>query len=280
MEKKVIAWFSCGVTSAVACKLAIKKYGKSNVALAYMVIDSAHEDNERFLRESEEWYGMQIERIRSAKYKDQFDVIRKTKYVNGAGGARCTLELKKKVRYEFEKQHPGAIQIFGFEFSKKEINRAIRFSEQYPGANPEYPLIDNKVNKVKCAGLLLRQGIKLPVMYDLGFYNNNCIGCVKGGAGYWNHIRKHFPDIFKKMSKMEREVGRSCMRKKVLDPETGTKKSTHKWLDELTPTEGHDQKPILPDCGTFCEIEFADIMDKRTQQILDGEVSMNQLSLF
>lgn len=281
MSKKVIAWFSCGVTSAVACKLAIQKYGKSNVAVAYMVIDSAHEDNERFIRECEQWFGMPIERIRSPKFKDQFDVIEKTNYINGANGARCTLELKKKVRWDYEQKHPGAIQIFGFEFAKREINRAIRFAQQYPDARPEFPLIENRITKKKCAGLLLRQGIALPTMYDLGFSNNNCIGCVKGGAGYWNHIRKHFPDVFKRMSKVERSAGRSCMRVRVPDPDDPNKKiSLPKWLDELDPNEGHDQKPILPDCGTFCEVEFADILDPRTQKILDGEVNINQLTLF
>ena len=281
MGKKVIAWFSCGVTSAVACKLAIQKYGKSNVAVAYMVIDSAHEDNERFIRECEEWFGMPIERIRTPKYRDQFDVIKKTKYINGAAGARCTLELKKKVRWDYEQMHPGSSQVFGFEFAKREINRAIRFAEQYPDTRPEFPLIENRIDKKKCAGLLLRQGIALPKMYDLGFYNNNCIGCVKGGAGYWNHIRKHFPDTFTRMSKLEREVGRSCMRKRVPDPDNADKMiSLPKWLDKLDPNEGHKQKPILPDCGTFCEVEFADILDPRTEKILNGEVNINQLSLF
>jgi len=50
---KKIGWFSCGVTSAVACKLAVDKYGKDNVELYYMVIDSAHQDNERFIEECE-----------------------------------------------------------------------------------------------------------------------------------------------------------------------------------------------------------------------------------
>ncbi len=35
-------------------------------------------------------------------------------------------------------------------------------------------------------------------MYDLGYPNNNCIGCVKGGMGYWNKIRKDFPEVFQK----------------------------------------------------------------------------------
>ena len=47
----------------------------------------------------------------------------------------------------------------------------------------------------------------MPKMYKLGYSHNNCVGCVKGGNGYWNRIRIDFPDVFKKMSKIERDIG-------------------------------------------------------------------------
>jgi len=263
---KKIGWFSCGVTSAVACKLALDKYGKDNVELYYMVIDSAHKDNERFIDDCEKWYGKQIIRRRSPKYLDQFEVIKKTKYINGPSGARCTLELKKNVRYSIEKEIDYDGQIFGFEFSKKEVNRAIRFSQQYPQAKPLYPLIDRQMTKKQCAELLMRNGIAIPEMYNLGFHNNNCIGCVKGGKGYWNHVRKHFPDTFDTMSELEQSIGNSCIK--------------GKFLKDLGPNEGRHEPPIVPDCGTFCEIEFADIIDKDTERIMSGEATFNQLKLF
>lgn len=260
---KKIGWFSCGITSAVACKLALEKY---DVELYYIVIDSAHPDNERFIRDCEKWYGKNINRVQSEKYTDQFDVIKKRRYVNGAGGALCTYELKKKVRFSVEDQVDFDGQIFGFEFSKKEINRAIRFSEQHPQTKPLFPLIDRKMTKEMCADLLLKNGIELPEMYKLGFHNNNCIACVKGGKGYFNHIRKHFPSYFDKMAECEREVGRSCIK--------GT------FLDELKPGEGRHEPPIVPDCGTFCEIEFADLIDPNAEEVLSGNKTMKQLKLF
>lgn len=57
---KIIAWFSAGITSAIACKLAIEKYGKNNIELCYIKIDSSHSDNERFIKDCENWYGMKI----------------------------------------------------------------------------------------------------------------------------------------------------------------------------------------------------------------------------
>lgn len=255
MAKKIL-WFSCGVTSAVACKIAIEKYGKENCLLAYIKIDSAHPDNNRFIKDCENWYGMPIEIFRSEKYKDQYDVIEKTKYVNGVGGARCTLELKKKVRIAIEAKYEYDGQIFGFEFTKKEINRAIRFEEQYPHTKPIYPLIENKLTKAECLGILTKAGIKQPAMYELGYHNNNCIGCVKGGMGYWNKIRVDFPEYFNRMIEMEAHANRSCIK--------------GAFLKDLDPERGRHEPPILPDCGTFCEIEFADIIDKRTEQILNG----------
>jgi hypothetical protein len=233
--------------------LAIDKYGKDNVLPIYFHITSAHEDNARFKKQCEEWYGREIQVQTSKRYGDQFDVIRKERYVNGPSGAKCTLELKKKVRQRIEKEMDYDGQVFGFEYSKKEINRAIRFREQYPDAKPLFPLIDHKMTKPESLYYLEQAGIKRPVMYTLGYGNNNCIGCVKGGMGYWNKIRVDFPDFFDRMVEAERDVGRSCLR--------GT------FLDELDPQAGRQQKMIMPDCGNFCDIEFAEVMHKKVEDV-------------
>lgn len=117
-----------------------------------------------------------------------------------------------------------------------------------------------------CADILIKNGIKLSMMYELGFHNNNCIGCVKGGKGYWNHIRKNFPKQFEKMIKTEEIVKRSCIK--------------NVFLKDLKPNEGLHKPPIVPNCGTFCEIEFADIIDKRTNEVYTGLKTMQQLKLF
>jgi len=262
----IIGWFSCGVTSAVACKLAIDKYGVDQVELFYIQIDSAHSDNVRFINDCEKWYGKKINIVSSDKYTDQFDVIEKIKYINGVNGAPCTLHLKKNVRFKIEKYLDFNGQIFGFEYEKKEINRAIRFSQQYSDSKPLFPLIDRKMSKSQCAELLLKNGIKLPKMYELGFHNNNCIGCVKGGKGYWNHVRKHFPNQFNRMSQLEQKIGSTCIK--------------GKFLKDLGKNEGKHEPPVVPDCGTFCEIEFADIIDPNTEQVLNGYITMKQLKLF
>lgn len=256
---KYVAWWSAGVTSAVACKLALDAYGKDNVDIIYFKINSAHPDNDRFKKECEEWYGKEIITRQSSKYKDQFDVIEATKWINGPSGARCTLELKKQLRYQIQSEHDYAGQVFGFEYNKKEINRALRFMEQYD-VNPIFPLIEKMMDKPACLFYLEQQGIKKPKMYELGFPNNNCIGCVKGGAGYWNLVRKEFPEEFNRMARLERKIGASCLKDK----------EGRIYLDELDKERGRKQKIIMPDCGSFCDIEFVDIGHKDLKSILDN----------
>ena len=260
---KVIAGWRAGGTSAVATKLAIDEYGIDNVEPIYFAIDSAHDANKRFKKQCEDWYGKEIRVDRAPKHIDQFDVILKDKYVNGPGGARCTLVLKKMVRQRIERQEKYAAQVFGFEYTKKEVNRAIRFQEQYPAAKPIFPLIEQRTDKPACLYYLEKQGIRRPKMYELGYGNNNCIGCVKGGMGYWNKIRTDFPETFDRMAKAEREVGNSCIR--------GV------FLDELDPNAGRKQKMIMPDCGNFCDIEFGDVLHPRLDEVYKEPIQLKLL---
>ena len=63
-NKKIIAWWSGGITSAVACKLAIDLFGSKNQVRVIM-IDTQNEDDDtyRFLLDCEKWYGQEIEII-------------------------------------------------------------------------------------------------------------------------------------------------------------------------------------------------------------------------
>lgn len=267
-----IAWFSAGITSTVACKLAIDEY-KDDVELYYIETGAHHPDNARYIQDCQQWFGREIHIVQNSQgYADHFDVIAKTGYVNGPTGARCTLELKKSVRHKLQDELNPDAQIFGFEFSQDEINRAIRFKEQHPETNPIYPLIEAKLSKNECAGIIAMAGIRLPEMYILGYSNNNCIGCVKGKKGYWNKIRQDFPEYFSKMAEVEREAGHACIKEDLPDD-----KFIPIFLDELAPSKGRIPKAVVPECGIFCQVEFAHLIDSRTERVLNGELSICEI---
>lgn len=225
-----IAWFSCGCSSLVATKLAHPD------KVIYIHVSNQHPDTLRFLQDARKIIG-DIEVLQSTDYKSVDDVIEKTHYINGAYGARCTLELKKRVRQEWE-QHNWDRHTYVWGFDVDEWRRAENTTFSMPEFNHEYPLIDNNLTKQDCHALCEKWGIKRPEMYDLGYPNNNCIGCVKGGMGYWNKIRVDFPEVFERRARQEREIGRSCIK--------GV------FLDELNPNRGRN-KIIIPDCSLACK---------------------------
>jgi len=238
--KRTVCWFSCGAASAVATKIALKKY--DNCVIVNQDTGSEHPDHERFKAECSDWYGQEIITIKSDKYEDIWDVFKKTRYLVGVNGARCTTELKRKVAEEFI-NHFEDREIFGYTIEEKA--RMKRFCDHNNERIIECPLIDEGLDKEDCLGMLERIGIEPSAMYK-HFKNSNCIGCVKGQAGYWNKIRIHFPEVFDRMAKQERELN-AAINKTYID---GVR--TRVFLDEMPEDMGNmDTEPSIS-CGLFC----------------------------
>jgi len=235
-----LRWFSAGAASAVATKLDLAAYGANAGPVYYLDTRSEHDDNTRFINDCQDWFGVNVEVHGSEKYRDVDDVIAKTGYIAGPYGARCTVELKKKVRYRLEE--PGDVQVFGYTADRRDVARAVRFREQNPGVELCCPLIDRGLTKQDCLAIIERAGIEVPALYKLGLPNNNCLGCVKAqGAHYWATIRTHFPDVFATRIDQERTHNIGI-------------RGQGLWLDEL-PDDVSDL-PADPDfdCGLMCHI--------------------------
>ena len=239
----ILGWFSCGVTSAIACKMAVDKFG-DDVDLWYLETGASHPDNARFIADCEKWYGKQIKTARSNKFLSPLDVARKELF-NTPHGSPCTNYLKKEVRKKVEKNYFMPFSVFGFEYTVHEVNRALRWTEQHH-KRVYFPLIEKRLTKEDCLLLLKKAKIELPAMYKLGYHNNNCIGCFKGGMGYWNKIRKDFPDVFEATAKLERETRHTCLKEN----------ETQLYLDNLNPKRGRNTDLHMPDCGLFCDLEL------------------------
>ena len=246
---RTVSWFSCGAASAVATKLAITDY--RNVEVVYCEVIEEHPDNKRFLKDCERWFGQEIKIIGNDKYKRSiYEVFNKTRYLAGHGGARCTLELKKNVRKQFEE--PTDIQVFGY--TVEEQNRVDRFI----GANNDVelltPLIDRGLTKQDCLAMLENAGIELPAMYRLGYKNNNCRGCVKAQSpAYWKKIQIDFPEFFDAMSEQEQRLG-----VKICKATINGVADTRIPLTELPEWIEPMDDSIDAQCGIFCHLAEAE----------------------
>jgi 3'-phosphoadenosine 5'-phosphosulfate sulfotransferase (PAPS reductase)/FAD synthetase len=237
-----IAWFSCGAASAVATKLAV-----GPVLPVYCDTGAEHPDNKRFMADCEKWFGYHIQILKSDKYESTWDVWEKRKYMAGPDGAPCTMHLKVQPRLDF--QTPYDVHVFGYTADANDVARAERMRSTYPELIIETPLIERGLTKAACLDMLIRADIKPPVMYALGFQNNNCIVCPKATSpGYWALIRKHFPDEFARADELSRRLGKKLVR---LNDE-------REFLDKL-PADQETTAPIVPDCDFLCAIAEMDL---------------------
>lgn len=239
---RIVCWFSCGAASAVATKMAIEANRLApepkEIVVAYTEVLQEHDDNKRFLSECEAWFGVPITILRNDRYQaDIYTVFDKVGYLVGPRGAACTRLLKKEVRRQFER--PSDSQVFGFTIEERD--RYDRFLDAN-NIDVSVPLIDYGLTKQDCLAVIAKAGIAIPAMYRLGYKNNNCIGCVKGGAGYWNKIRIDFPEVFDRMAEQELAMGRTICKHN----------GERVYLKNLPPNAGNYQSEQNLDCGVVC----------------------------
>lgn len=228
-----VIWFSAGVSSFIAGYIERKNIDMA----AYIHIDNQHPDSIRFLEDCQYKIEKPIS-IMQSRYKSVDNVIETFQFISSAYGAKCTEILKKRVRKEWEYGKTDLTYVWGYDCTER--HRAERLIESMPEFKHIFPLIERNLTKEDCHGMCRELKIKRPAMYDLGYQNNNCIGCVKGGMGYWNKIRIDFPDVFKKRSEQERMIGHSCIK--------------DCFLDELEIGRGDIGNEIMEDCGIMCMI--------------------------
>ena len=243
----IVVWFSCGAASAIAAKKTIEKYGKTNkIFIVNNPIKEEDEDNQRFLKDVEKWIGVEIQSAKNSNYKSCscVEVWEDRDYMSGTKGAPCTLELKKKARYEWEIQNRPDWTVMGF--TKEEKGRFDNFQLK---ERPASLHVLSDITKAECFFELIKAGIELPRIYKMGYPNANCIGCVKATSPtYWNHVRNVHPEVFNQRAEQSRNTGTKGVRlvrvkgKRIL-------------LDDLDPNaKGGKMKDLNFECGIFCGI--------------------------
>lgn len=240
----IAVWFSSGAASAVAAMQTLAQYGDTcNVRVLNNPVIEEDADNLRFLRDVEDWLGVEIETVKNHKYPNcsAVEVWDKRGYMSGNAGAPCTLELKKMARQQFEMDNDIDWHILGF--TAEEDKRFCNFQER-ERRNTLPVLSEAGLSKAACYSKLVEAGIKPPRIYEMGYPNANCIGCVKATSPtYWNHVRKMHPAVFEARAEQSRRIGAKLVRYK----------GKRIYLDELpADAMGRPMKTLDFECGIFC----------------------------
>lgn len=277
-KPRLVCWYSHGAASLIAAKKAIemapKKYPDHEIVVACIYLENEYHEPERDAL-VEEFLGRKISYLKDKRYNADVDtVIEKTRYMAGVYGARCTKELKKAVRLSWQKDDD--VHVFGM--TSEEDHRIDRMLDSEPELEIFAPLIELSMNKQDCFKEMRAAGLELPMMYKLGYHNNNCIGCLKaGGAGYWNKIRVDFPEVFERRAHQERMLNVALVKmshNKVMKKHPDTlKQMASDGFDPKIDSRGQMRIPLryLPsdagshkdldigDCGFVCEANQMDM---------------------
>jgi 3'-phosphoadenosine 5'-phosphosulfate sulfotransferase (PAPS reductase)/FAD synthetase len=245
MNNRIVCQFSCGAASAVATKLALAQYGATHdVQIINAFVKEEHEDNRRFLADCEKWFGQPITVLRDEKYNaSTIEIFRRKQFIKSRFGAACTTELKRKLLDKWKQ--PGDVMVFGY--TAEEVERLDDFRERNPDRPVIAPLIDAGLGKEDCKAMIQRAGIELPMMYQMGYENANCIGCVKGGEGYFRAIALDFPEQFNELADLQESIGPNAYLFRNRD--TGERYS----LRDIPPGPARRNEK-LPSCSFFCEL--------------------------
>ena len=248
--KRIVGHFSCGAASAVAIKLVLEENKTAAqplpVEIIYCHVQEEDADNARFLQECETWFDQKITVLQNERYGGSIvRVMRERKFINSAKGAPCTLHLKKEPAREFARD--GDLNVYGYTMGEED--RRDGWIDSNNGKLVVAPLIDRGLDKGAVLAIVERAGIALPRLYAMGYDHNNCIGCVKGGAWYWNKIRVDFPERFAQQMAIEETIGHPTLRVN----------KQPVWLRELEPGRGRKHEEPIIQCGVTCEAAEATI---------------------
>jgi len=194
----------------------VQTYGKENCILFFTNTLWEHEDNYRFMHEVADYLGMEITYRTDGRTPEQ--VFYDYRYMGNSRLAKCSEELKVRqtvIFLEELRDEHGLEPILYFGIGRHEQHRAENLRNFYAHVPVEpvetrFPLITLFQEEIDVKKIIQEEwGIRLPLMYELGFSHANCGGrCVRGGLQHYAHLYKTWPDVYREQEEMEENFRR------------------------------------------------------------------------
>jgi hypothetical protein len=197
--------FSAGLTSWKALQRTIERYGKESTTAVFADTKIEDEDSYRFLRDTEQYFGIEIQTV--ADGRTPFEIWRAAKTIIIVSGvAPCSKILKRETIDRWVTEHFAGQEItrvFGMDWT--EPHRMIRLRASLAPTPVWFPLAEPPyVDKCHISNELDTLGIAVPALYLEGFDHNNCGGgCVKAGQAHWAHLWRTRPETYARWQKEE-----------------------------------------------------------------------------
>lgn len=207
---KHVVQYSGGVCSFFAAKRVVDKFGPLEVALLFADTRMEDPDLYRFLDETTKHIGVPLTVI--ADGRNPWEIFKDERMIGNSRMDPCSKILKRELLDRWVNENaPTAVRYYGLDWTEEDRFTRLRTRMMEKGYTEEQiqaPMMwEPLVDKPDMLMDLVKLGIKLPHLYELGFPHNNCGGfCIKAGQAQFRLLLETMPERYKYHEEQEQKM--------------------------------------------------------------------------
>lgn len=212
--RRVVVGYSGGVTSAWCLDWAMRSFPREEVVALFHDTKREDADTYRYLREMAATLGVAITERSDGRSVEEVEDDEHALANNRMAFCSRILKAEPRDRYFAELRAVGVTRIVSVVgFSAHEWQRVQRafIRGVADGYEVRFPLVEEGVTKQQCADWSIALGVPLPAMYAWSDHAN-CVGCRRGGKGYWLAVRENAPAVFEAAKARESTFGHTFLK--------------------------------------------------------------------
>ena len=199
--------YSGGVGSYSTAKRVVQRHGPENVLLIFADTQIEDEDLYRFLLDTSEHLGADLEILSDGR--DPWEVFKDVKFLGNSRIDPCSKLLKRDlIRNWLETNCDPAQTVIYLGIDWTESHRFENAKKYWGEWEVSAPMCEAPyLQKSDMLDALREDNIEVPRLYSMGFPHNNCGGfCVKAGESQFHLLLKTMPERYKHHEQKEQEV--------------------------------------------------------------------------
>lgn len=217
--RRIVVGYSGGVTSAWCLDWALRNYPRDEVVALFHDTQREDADTYRYLREMAATLCIDITERSDGRSVEEVEDDEHALANNRMAFCSRILKVNQRDLYFTELRAAGVSDIaLVLGFGQKEEQRVQRatMNAAKGGYTVLFPIVSDGVTKQQCADWSRSIGVRLPAMY-LWSDHANCVGCRRGGKGYWLAVKENHPAVFYAAADREQAFGHTFLKDTSLD---------------------------------------------------------------
>lgn len=218
-ERRIVVGYSGGVTSAWCLDWALRTFQRTEVVALYHDTKREHQDTYRYLRQMAERLGIAITERSDGRSVEEVEDDENALANNRMAFCSRILKVAQRDLYFDELRAAGVgdiVLVLGFGGKEDQRIQRATMNAARGGYSVRFPLAEEGVTKQQCADWSNALGVPLPAMY-LWSDHANCVGCRRGGKGYWLAVKENEPAVYWAAADREQAFGHTFLKDTSLD---------------------------------------------------------------